>query len=467
MENFKKWMMALVMLLGFTAQGKGAEIFKNDDLTLNVGGRFQELGELDYVSDETVRDKTQVYLFNVEDRLLISGDYKGYLFHFEEALGGEDINSSNNNLGLLEYNVDIPLVPDLAYVKVGQFKVPSNLESAYYEGNMLFTGHSDVMNLFFNQGYDNGVALWGHFDSFDFAGGVLSGAPDLPQRYLPELFEFPPLTFVRIGLNDGITTDPFHQMQTGFAKPTKTEFAMHVNGEYENDSNAGHSTDLSLESSYLTTFSANSPYGNALVTSLFNPYLSGAGIAPVNAKYWNASFDTQFRAPMGDTTFTLAAQINWAGYSATLPVTITLPGGVKTTQGALAIGGGELIASVGDNPWELAGRFAVVVPDDRMIGAFTPTAGPLKGIPQVESMGSDPIFEVTFPSITLHMNEDTKIVAETQFLFNTPEVTSTPANSTSGDGTYLLTQMPSQFGGGVESRASFIPIGNMELQFSF
>src|SRR5579863_5817859 len=135
MENFKKWMMALVMLLGFTAQGKGAEIFKNDDLTLNVGGRFQELGELDYVSDETVRDKTQVYLFDVENRLMFSGDYKGYLFHFEEALGGEDINSSNNNLGLLEYNADIPLVPDLAYVKVGQFKVPSNLESAYYEGN--------------------------------------------------------------------------------------------------------------------------------------------------------------------------------------------------------------------------------------------------------------------------------------------------------------------------------------------
>jgi hypothetical protein len=467
MEKLMKWMVALVMLLGFAAQGKGAEIFKNDDLDLNVGGRFQELGELDYVSDETVRDKTQVYLFNVEDRLMFSGDFKGYKFHFEEALGGEDINSSNNNLGLLEYNVDIPVIPDMTYVKVGQFKVPTNLESAYYEGNQLFTGHSDLMNLFFNQGFDNGLSLWGHMGLMDFAGGVLSGAPDLPQRYLPELFKFPPLIFLRVGMNDGISDDPFHQMQTGFAKPTKTEFAMHVNGEYENDSNAGHSTDLSLESSYLTTFSANSPYGNALVTSLFNPYLSGAGIAPVRADYWNASFDTQFRAPIGDTTFTLAAQVNIAGYSSTLPAPITIAGGKVVSSGSLNIGGGEVIASIGDNPFELAGRFAVVIPDSNMIGAFTPTAGPLPHTPQVQSMGSDPIFEVTFPSITLHMNEDTKIIAETQFLFNTPEVTSTPANSTTGDGTYLISQMPSQFGGGVESRGSFVPIGNMELQFSF
>ncbi len=460
-------MFVAALILGFSTRGKAAEIFKNDDLDLSIGGRFQELGELDYVSDETVRDKAQVYLFNVEDRLILSGDYKGYLFHFEEALGGEDINSSNNNLGLLEYNVDIPVIPDMAYVKVGQFKVPTNLESAYYEGNQLFTGHSDLMNLFFNQGYDNGLSLWGRLGMMDFAGGVLSGAPDLPQRYLPELFEFPPLMFLRIGFNDGISDDPFHQMQTGFAKPTQTEFAMHVNGEYENDSNAGHSTDLSLESSYLTTFSANSPYGNALLTSIFNPYLSAAGIAPVHASYWNASFDTQFRTPMGDTTFTLAAQVNIAGYKSTLPTPIALPGGAMVSSGSLNIGGGELIASMGDKPWELAGRFAVVIPDTNMISAFTPTAGPLKGIPQVESMGSNPIFEVTFPSVTLHMNEDTKIVAETQFLIQAPEVTSTPANSTSGDGTYLITQMPSQFGGGVESRGAFVPIGNMEMQFSF
>jgi hypothetical protein len=465
MNILKAGLLSLLILLGFAFRGQAAEIFKNDDLTLNLGLRFQELGELDYVSDESVRDKTQVYLFNVEDRLLFSGDFKGYKFHFETALGGEDVNSSNNNISLLEYNVDVPLIPDLVYFKVGQFKVPTNLESAYYEGNMLFTGHSDLMNLFFNQGYDNGLSLWGHMDNLDFAGGVLSGAPDLPQRYLPEIFDFPPMTFLRVGFNDGITDDPFHQLQTGFAKPAKSQFAIHVNGEYEKDSNAGHSTDLNLQSAYLTTFSANGPYGNALLTSLFNPYLSGAGINQVNAQYWNTSLDMQYRAPMGDTTFTLAAQVNMAGYTTVLPAPITLPNGAVVSSGSLNIGGAEIIASVGDNPWELAGRFAVVIPDSNMISAFTPTAGPLPHTPQIQSMGSDPIFEVTFPSITWHMNEDVKLVAETQFLFNTPEVSSTPANSTTGDGTYLITQMPSQFGGGVESRAGIVPIGNMEFQF--
>src|ERR1700722_15159353 len=274
MKKFRAGIFALLLLSGFAARVHAVEIFQNDDLSLYFGGRFQELGEIDYVPDETVRDKGQVYLFNVEDRLFLHGDFKGYKFHFETAFGGEDVNSSNNNIGLLEFNVDVPLIPDMAYVKVGQFKVPTNLESATYEGNMLFTSHSDLMNLFFNQGYDNGLSLWGHFDSFDFAGGVLSGAPDLPQRYLPEIFEFPPLMFLRIGMNDGISDDPFHQQQTGFVKPTKAEFALHVNGEFENDSNAGHSDDLGLGSGYFTTFSANGPYGNALLTSLFNPYLS-------------------------------------------------------------------------------------------------------------------------------------------------------------------------------------------------
>jgi len=467
MKTFQKWMLAVMLLAGLTTRGNAAEIFKNDDLTLNLGGRFQELGELEYVNDDYVRDHLRVYLFNVEDRLMLSGDYKGYKFNFETAFGGEDINSSNNNLSLLEYSADVPLIPDMAYVKVGQFKVPTNLESATYEGNMLFATHSNLMNLFFNQGYDNGLALWGHFDSFDFAGGVLSGAPDLPQRYLPELFNFPPLMFLRIGLNDGITNDPFHQVQTGFAKPTKSEFALHLNGQFENDSNAGHSTDENLQGSYLSTFSSNGPYGNALLSTLFNPYLAGAGVAAVNAQYYNASVDFQYRAPMGDTTFTLSGQANVAGYNATLPAPITLPNGQKVSNGSLNIAGAELIASVGDKPWEVAGRFAVVIPDDGMISNFTPTAGPQIGKPQLQTLASDPIFEITLPSITWHMNENVKLVAEAQWLFNTPEVTSGLNNSTTGDGTYLLTQMPSQFGGGVESRSGLVPVGNMEFQFSF
>jgi hypothetical protein len=497
MKTFQKWMLAVVLLAGWTTRAHAAEIFQNDDLTLNAGGRFQELGQLEYVQDDPTRDAARVYLFNVEDRLILSGDFKGFKFNFEEALGGEDISSSNNNLGLLEYSVDVPLIPDMAYIKVGQFKVPTNLESADYEGNLLFTDHSDLMNLFFNQGYDNGLSLWGHMGQLDFAGGVESGAPDLPQRYLPEIFQFPPELFLRIGLNDGINDDPFHPKETGFDKVTKSEFALHVNGQYENDSNAGHSDDLALEGGYLSTFSSNGPFGNALLSTLFNPFLGANGVFPVNDQYWDASIDFQYRAPMGDTVFTLQGEAIVAQYTSQLPVEngvqayvnelmpgsetingVLQPGGSinKMSSEALNIGGAELMASVGDNPWILATRLAMVVPDDGMVSATTYTytaAG--KTYAFGEGLASTPIFEITLPSITWKLNADTKIVAEAQWLINEPEATSnahaTPgANnySASGDGTYLLTQMPSQMGGAnVSTSSSIIPVGNMEFQFSF
>ncbi len=495
MEKFKKIMLALVMLLGFTAQGKAAEIFQNDDLTLNVGGRFQELGQLEYVQDDPTRDNLRVYLFNVENRLMFSGNFKGYLFHFEEALGGEDINSGNNNLGLLEYNADVPLIPDMIYVKVGQFKVPTNLESADYEGNLLFTSHSDLMGLFFNQGYDNGLSLWGHLGQLDFAGGVLSACPDLPQRYLPEIFNFPPETFLRIGLDDGIKDDPFHPLQTGFVKPTQSEFSLHLNGQYINDSNAGHSDDLALESGYLTTFSSTGPFGNAMLSSLFNPFLGANGIFPANDQYWNSSVDFVYRAPMGDTVFTLQGEAIVAQYTSQLPVENgtqavvkeLLPGneainGVPVAGSSyhlvskeqLNIGGAELQASIGDNPWIIAARAAMVIPDSNMVGTYSYTIG-AKTYAFGEGLGSSPIFEITFPSITWKMNSDVKLVAEAQWLINEPEATSnvhaTPGSNTysaTGDGTYLLTQMPSQFAAAnVSSSGSIIPVGNMEFQFSF
>jgi hypothetical protein len=401
---------------------------------------------------------------------------------------------------LLEYSVDVPLIPDMAYVKVGQFKIPTNLESATYEGNMLFTGHSDLMNLFFNQGYDNGLALWGHFDQVDFAGGVESACPDLPQRYLPELFNFPPEIFLRVGLDDGIKADPFHQKQVDFDKVTKSEFALHLNGQYVNDSNAGHSDDLALESSYLTTFSANGPFGNAMLTSLFNPFIGANSIYPANDNYWNASIDFQYRAPVGDTVFTLQGEAIVAQYNSTLPqnfsgtqlvVNELLPGNetingvpvagssfhpVSTEQ--LNIGGGELIASIGDNPWILATRVAMVIPDSNMVGTYSYTATVNnKSVTYAfgEGLGSSPIFEITLPSITWKMNSDVKLIAEAQWLINEPEATSNghdqPGSKTysaTGDGTYLLTQMPSQFAGAnVSTSSAIIPVGNMEFQFSF
>ncbi len=459
MKAFQKCLLTMAVLLGFASGAHSAEIFQNDDLAFSLGGRFQELGELELVTNDPTREHTRIYLFNVEDRLTSSGNFKGYKWNFELGLGGEAVNSTNNQINLKDFNVDIPLIPDMVYVKVGQFKVPANLESAVYEGNQLFTEKSLLYNMFFNTGYDNGLSLYGQMGQLDFAGGVLSGAPNLPQRYLPETFEFPPLMFLRIGIDDGITKDPFHQTQTGFVKPAQSAFALHLNGMYENDSNAGHSTDLSLQSGYITAFSANGDYGNMMLYSAWNPFLgkTAANFGPVNAQYWTASLDTQFRAPLGNTTFTLTAQANVAQFKASNFAPFVINGNT-VTSGQINIGGAEVIASVGDNPWEIAGRFAVVIPDNSF--RVTPAATAAPGTPYTAITGSNPIYEITLPSITWHLNEDAKLVAEAMWMINTPE-------ALGNDGMYVLAEMPSQVATTGLQTASLIPSARMMFQFAF
>ena len=41
-------------------------------------------------------------------------------------------------------------------------------------------------------------------------------------------------------------------------------------------------------------------------------------------------------------------------------------------QYSLNIGGGEIMASIGDNPLEIAGRFSMVIPDAGMQGTWSP-----------------------------------------------------------------------------------------------
>ncbi|HJT23611.1 MAG TPA: hypothetical protein VJ873_03495, partial [bacterium] len=158
MKKLWKWMLITTFLAGFTAHGKAAEIFKNDDLDLSVGGRIQELGEMELLTDDAVRNHFRVYMWNVNDRLFTSGTYKDFKWNFEASFGGEAIaNGTNGSLDLLDASVDIPIIPDMIYAKVGQFRDPANLESAVYEGNMLFTEKSPDFNLFFNEGFETGV----------------------------------------------------------------------------------------------------------------------------------------------------------------------------------------------------------------------------------------------------------------------------------------------------------------------
>ena len=258
MKTFQKVPMAALLLLGLMPRAHAAEIFKNDDLDLSFGGRLQVVGDMDLITADPVRDHFRVFLWDEEDRLFTSGDYQGYKWNFEVAFGGEAINSSNNQLNLLDASADIPLIPDMVTAKVGQFKVPGNLESADYEGNLLFAEKSPIFNLFFNQGYDTGLSLYGHIGNLDGQAGLVQGGPDVIQRYLPEVLNFPTPMFLRVGYDD-IHDDPFHPKQTGFDKPTGSQFAIHATGYWAADSNAGHSEDLGLGGGYLVHLQRQQP----------------------------------------------------------------------------------------------------------------------------------------------------------------------------------------------------------------
>ena len=485
MRNLQKWLLAAMLLLGFTAHGRAAEIFKNDDLDLSVGGRIQELGEMEVVTDDAVRNHFRVYLWNAEDRIFTSGTFKDFKWSFEASFGGESIaNGTNGSFNLLDANVDIPIIKDMIYVKVGQFKNPANYESSIYEGSQLFTEKSPNFNLFFNEGYDTGIALWGHLGNLDGQAGVVQGAPNLPQRYLPEIVSFPVPMFARVGINDGISDDPFKPAQAGFTKPDKLQWATHAMGFVAADSNAGHGDLFGQIGGGLKTYNDNSSYGNVLTSSVFNPFLSLAGALPVTALYYQTGLDFQVRAPMGDTTFTLSGQAIVGHYEMTVTGgKIIIPNGsggttmVQNNDGpmtiagviypagslvgkklSLDIGGGELIASIGDNPWELAGRLAVVIPDINMNGTYyTGKYAPI-------FVNSNPIYEVTFPSITWHMNENAKLVAEAMFMLDAPE-------ARDYDGNYVVAEMPGSATGtsytGANIRAGIVPIGRMMFQFQY
>lgn len=71
--------------------------------------------------------------------------------------------------------------------------------------------------------------------------------------------------------------------------------------------------------------------------------------------------------------------------------------------------------------------------------------------------GNDPIYELTLPSITWHMNEDVKLVAEMMWQINTPIVTG-------DDGVYVLSEQVATANSGPTTRSGLIPAGRMMFQ---
>ncbi len=472
MKSMMKWASLFTVLLGLVsvAQAHAVPVVNTDDLQVSVGGLIQAMGETEYVSDDTVGNQTRVYLWNTADQLYISGAYKGFDWRLSTTYGGTaQANASfsgffanNGVLDLTDAYVDIPLIGNAMYLKVGQFKDPTNLESATDDSYMLFAEKSPNFNLFFNSGYEMGLALVGHFSGLDGVLGLVQGAPNLPQRFLPEQLHLPLPMLLRVGYSNGISDDPFHQRQTGFAKVDNLQYAIHLNGFVAADSNAGHGDLFSEMGSEVGTFLYNQDYsGNLLLSSVFNPYmgLAGSGQA-VSGLYYQLDLDFQVRAPLIGKTFALSGQVAMGHFGDTVQAGDTgTVFGVPVVEGtwyALNIYGAELTASLQDPTWTWAVRLAAVLPDSGFQGTWkTGTYA------QIFS-NTDPILEVT-PSVTYTFNSFCKLTAEVMLMFNEPE-------SKDSDGNYVIAEMPSlATGSGYVSpniSAFCVPIGRLMLQLS-
>src|SRR5208282_5678488 len=384
MKHLMKWASMLTVLLGLVsvAQAHALEVVNTDNLQMSVGGLIQVMGEGEYVSDDSVGNRTRIYLWNTADQLYISGTYSGFDWRLATTYGGTTNPASTANanglLDLTDAYVDIPLIGNAMYLKVGQFKDPTNLESATDNSYMLFTEKSPDFNLFFSSGYEMGLALVGNFGNFDGVLGIVQGAPNLPQRYLPEQLKLPLPMLLRVGYSNGISDDPFHPRQTGLAKVDDLQYAVHLNGFVAANSDAGHGSLFSEMGGGLASFLYNQDYnGNVLLSSVFNPYMSVAGSGqPVSGLYYQADLDFQVRAPLIGKTFALSGQAAMGHFGNTvqsgdtgkiLGVTV-----VTGNSYALNIYGAVLTASVQDQTWTWAVRLAMVIPDSGFPGTWAP-----------------------------------------------------------------------------------------------
>lgn len=474
-------------LLALAGSARAVQVYKTEDTSVNVGLRMQLLGTLEYASNpdfvaatqltytagddstgNSNRDYTRIFLFQKQNRLTLDADLQGTIVKFEAPFGAEAYTGSNNLYTLHELSAEIP-AGDHVSIVAGLSKMPWNVASATYDATSLFTGRSELFNLFFNAGYDTTVFAKSHFGDFDAILGVEQGAPNLAQRYIPEGLVLPVPIFARIGYGT-LKEDPARFRQMDFGKLDETKWAIHANGMWAADSGAGHGTLFSQMGSQAELSKGPFETGNFLFQKGFNPlvgYTTGpGGLSKPDNQFWTASVDTQIRIPSGENNAWVAgAQWNVAQYIAK-GMDAYKPGstGDKPKQtnpalpnynpqeknqptiyrdgkrydmnyGQVTVQGAEAYFGYVAPTWAAALRVDVLLPDPLLGTAGTGTAAGKNG---VSIFNSDPVWEITFPSLSYKINSFTKLVAETEFTYNAPEAVDT-------DGIYQLKTVPVEY----------------------
>ncbi len=417
----------------------GVDVVNTDKMNLNIFGRLQMNGVGEIVPDP-IRAHQRVYSFLQESRLGMRGDYEGYKFETQLALGGQDIVESNNpNVAftLLDMSVDIPL-PSLGNetsLKVGQFRVPYSRENLTDTGYMPFSERSIASDVFGNGTRDYGLALQDYRGKFAGTIAAMSGAgEDVPERYLPENFGIPEVV-MRVGYNDGVDEDIYHVVETDLGV-NHTEKAAYFNALFSKDTQIGHSSALNL----------NLPYPTMMLNSQWNPYIDAGGspAAMQMGDIFELGGDAVIRKPLSNGNVASAeAEVNWGGYQ-------NLYGEIHMATARLQ--GSYLI----HQKYELAVRYAAI------------DTGETVGDSGFKASGDSVIDEFT-PSFTWYIKgQNVKFVTEAPVYLNMPVFDNTGPG---GIGSYVMADMPFEAsagsGTGNTTVRAVVPELRMMIQFLF
>lgn len=409
-------LLSAVVLVGMSAPSHAiTEVAKTGDSEIGVGGRMNLMG-LGEISQDTIRDKYKIYLFQKNSRLEFSAKNGDQLFYSQLALGAEDTNK-NSNVNLTLLDMYTKLSTPVGNVVAGQFKVPFSLEELTEGGNMLFNKRS-LLEMGFRTGRDYGLAYQNSFGPVNVVAGVFSGGGrDVPERYIPVKMGIP-MTVLRVGVGElgkDLYSLPEPYLTQG-GEDDSLKQGLYVNGIYTKNTLVGHSSVLGQRNNLELTSILFSPNWNPYAVS------SGANSPKENAEYWAAGVDYSLK----NGPFAAEAEV--------------LTNQFKHDNGqSLSLLGARAQASYDLKPVNLALRYSMLIPDEKFQVSGTETVNNTP-VNQVVTFGQGmkTIHEIA-PAITWHINgHNLKLIADLPIMLNAPVVTEP------GIGDYNLINQPDQ-----------------------
>lgn len=396
----------------------GVEVLSSDAMKLNIGGKLQTLGTIQFVEDDD-RNAMRLYLFNKQARINVGGSVGETKFFTEIAFGAEETskpqygtskNPLNTNLSMKDFYFDTPAWD--GRVRVGQFKPALNRESLLRSEQTLFAKRS-VQNMGFEWGRDVGAAFYRQSGTMEYTLGVFTGGgANVPERYIPEELGTPMIAF-KLGVNNGLDEDIYTPRSAMDVATDRVRSAVYASGFYIKDSKIGHNTVLGVkysERSILLNDKYNTDQGEN--ASLVQFGVEGALLKPLpNARLF------------------LEGEMNLAYY--------------KSDTGEAGIGG--VIGKIGyhTNTVNLGLRISQLIP---------------RGF-SASLADDESITEIT-PSLAHQVNKSTKLI------FDAPIVLNTILKKESGTGTYEFTTQANNTSSGTTQRGSSIYL-RMMAQFVF